>query len=53
MADDVLAEALPIASGPSWGRVERPGLGVEVDPDKLARHRAAFARDGQFLPWAA
>jgi L-Ala-D/L-Glu epimerase len=53
MADDILAEPLPIASGPGWGLVERPGLGVEVDPDRLARYHAAFLRDGQFLPWAA
>ena len=53
MADDILAEPLPIAAGPRWGLIERPGLGVEVDEDQLARYHAAFLRDGQFLPWAA
>jgi L-Ala-D/L-Glu epimerase len=53
VAGDVLTEPLPIASGPSWGLIERPGLGVEVDPDRLARCHAAYLRDGQFLPWAA
>jgi L-Ala-D/L-Glu epimerase len=53
MAGDVLAEPLPIASGPSWGLIEAPGLGVEVDPERLAIHHEAFLRDGQFLPWAA
>jgi glucarate dehydratase len=53
MADDILTELLPIAHGPAWGPVEAPGLGVEVDEDKLARYHAAYRRDGQFLPWAA
>ena len=53
MADDILTEPLPIAHGPAWGLVEAPGLGVEVDEDKLARYHAAYRRDGQFLPWAA
>ena len=50
MADDILTEPLPIATGPSWGLIERPGLGVEVDQDKLARYHDAYLRDGQFLP---
>ena len=33
MADDILTERLPIADGPKWGRIEAPGLGVEVDED--------------------
>jgi glucarate dehydratase len=50
MTDDILAERLPIADGPRWGRIERPGLGVEVDEDKLQRFAEAYRRDGQFLP---
>lgn len=53
MAGDILSEPLPIAAGPTWGRIERPGLGVEVDPDRLARAHADFRKNGQFLPWAA
>ena len=34
MADDMLAEPLPIAAGPRWGMPRRPGLGVEVDEDE-------------------
>jgi glucarate dehydratase len=52
MADDILRAPLPIAFGPRWGIPEAPGLGVEVDEDRLARHHAAFLRDGPFLPWA-
>jgi L-alanine-DL-glutamate epimerase-like enolase superfamily enzyme len=53
MADDILTEALPIASGPRWGLIEAPGLGVDVDEDKLGRYHEAFRRNGQFLPYAA
>lgn len=51
MHDDILAEPLPIAAGPKWGRIERPGLGVEVDEDKLRQFHEAWLRDGQFLPY--
>jgi L-alanine-DL-glutamate epimerase-like enolase superfamily enzyme len=50
-ADDILTEPLPIATGARWGRIEAPGLGVEVDPDKLARYAEAFRRNGQFRPY--
>ena len=53
MTDDLLTAPLPIATGPSWGLIEGPGLGIEIDEDKLARYREAFRRDGQFLPYAA
>jgi L-alanine-DL-glutamate epimerase-like enolase superfamily enzyme len=53
MTDDILSEKLPIAGGPSWGPIERPGLGVTVDEDKVARYHEAFRREGQFLPYAA
>lgn len=53
MGDDILTEALPIAQGPMWGRIERPGLGVDVDEDKLRRYHEAYLRDGQFLPYRA
>lgn len=51
MADDILTETLPIASGPEWGRIEKPGLGVEVDEEKLMQYHEAYLRDGQFLPY--
>lgn len=50
MQDDVLATRLPIADGPAWGLIEAPGLGVDVDEDKLAKYAEAYRRDGQFLP---
>jgi len=50
MEDDILADRLPIADGPDWGLVDRPGLGVEIDEDRLARYVEAYRKDGQFLP---
>ncbi len=37
-AEDLLAEPLPITAG-SARPLEKPGLGVELDPEKLARYR--------------
>jgi glucarate dehydratase len=51
MADDIVAASLPIATGPRWGPVEQPGLGIEVDEAKLAHYHDCFLRDGQFLPY--
>jgi L-alanine-DL-glutamate epimerase-like enolase superfamily enzyme len=51
MQHDVLAEPLPIATGPRWGPIDGPGLGVEVDEDAVAEGAARFRADGQFLPW--
>jgi glucarate dehydratase len=51
LTDNILTERLPIASSATWGVIEKPGLGVEVDGEKLARYGEAFERDGQFLPY--
>lgn len=51
MADDILRSPLPIATGPRWGRIEGPGLGVAVDEDKVARYHEAYLRDGEFIPY--
>lgn len=48
MADDVLGEALPIASGPRWGLIEAPGLGVQVDTDKVAAFHEDYQRLGEY-----
>ena len=52
MDDDILTEEIPIAYGPRWGEINSPGLGVEVDKEKLRRYHAEFPRHGQFLPYA-
>ena len=46
MEDDILTERIPIADGPSWGRIDGPGLGVEVDEDKLMRYHEAYKKHG-------
>lgn len=51
LADDILTEPLPIASGPVWGVPSGPGLGVQVDPSKVAAYRDYYDRHGQFLPY--
>ena len=48
MEDDILSEPIPIADGPRWGRIDKPGLGVEVDEDKLNRFDADFRKNGDF-----
>jgi glucarate dehydratase len=51
MADDILTEALPIARAPTWGRIDAPGLGVEVDEAKLARYHQNYVDHGEFPPY--
>ena len=51
IADDILTEPLPIATGPSWGRIEGAGLGVEVNEDKVGRYHEDYRRHGQFPPY--
>jgi glucarate dehydratase len=51
MADDILTEPLPIRDGPRWGRPKKPGLGIEVDEQKLARYHNLYKERGQFLPY--
>ena len=48
MEDDILTEPIPIADGPRWGLIDKPGLGVEVDEDKLNRFDADFRKNGDF-----
>jgi len=48
---DVLAEPLPIATGPAWGRIEGPGLGVTVDEDRVRACHEAFRAEGAFTPY--
>jgi L-Ala-D/L-Glu epimerase len=52
MEDDILTERIPIADGPTWGRIDRPGLGVDVDEDKLRRADEAYRKQGDFPTYA-
>jgi L-alanine-DL-glutamate epimerase-like enolase superfamily enzyme len=51
MEHDVLTEPLPIVTGPRWGAIDAPGLGVEVDEDAVREAAARYASVGQYLPW--
>ena len=51
MADDILESRIPIRDGPTWGRIEEPGLGVKVDEDKLMIYHEKFLSDGEFPPY--
>lgn len=51
MQGDVLAQEIPISSGPHWKVDSRPGLGIEVDDDRLAEAAARYERDGPLVPY--
>jgi L-alanine-DL-glutamate epimerase-like enolase superfamily enzyme len=42
---------VPISSGPDWGLPTAPGLGIEIDQDRLDDAAARYQREGQFLPY--
>ena len=51
MEDDILTKPVPITEGPKWGLIEEPGLGVEVDEDKLRRFDEEFRKNGDFATY--
>ncbi len=51
MQHDILTKQIPIASGPRWGALDGPGLGVDVDEDAVAEASARYLADGQYRPW--
>jgi glucarate dehydratase len=51
MVDDIVTEELPIAAAPRWGAIDRPGLGVDVDMEKLRRLNELYEREGKFLSY--
>jgi hypothetical protein len=51
--DDVLSRPLPIASSPDWGVIEEPGIGIEVDEDKVKHFHNLYKLNGQFLPYSS
>jgi L-alanine-DL-glutamate epimerase-like enolase superfamily enzyme len=52
MVDDVVTDALPIATGPHWGVPLGAGLGVKVDEAKVLQYHEHYRQHGQFLPYA-
>lgn len=53
LADDVLSIPLPIVSSPDWGVIDEPGIGIEVDEDKVAHFHKNYQNKGQFLPYSS
>ncbi len=51
MPDGILKQPVPIASGPEWEAPQGPGLGVEVDEEKVKQYHAQYKAYGQFLPY--
>jgi L-alanine-DL-glutamate epimerase-like enolase superfamily enzyme len=53
LVDDVVSVPLPIASTPDWGVIEEPGLGIEVDENKVKHFHDIYKLHGQFLPYSS
>jgi L-alanine-DL-glutamate epimerase-like enolase superfamily enzyme len=51
LADDYVQEPMSYTGG-KIKVGDRPGLGVELDPDKVRRYHQAFERDGQAVSYA-
>ena len=51
MEHDILTEPIPIASGPRWGTIDGPGLGVDVDDEAVGEAAARYRIEGQYRPW--
>jgi L-alanine-DL-glutamate epimerase-like enolase superfamily enzyme len=51
LADDYVQEPMSYTGG-KIKVGDRPGLGVELDPDKVRRYHEAFERDGQAVSYA-
>jgi L-alanine-DL-glutamate epimerase-like enolase superfamily enzyme len=51
LADDYVQEPMDYTGG-KIKVGDRPGLGVELDPDKVRRYHEAFERDGQAVSYA-
>ncbi|MCJ8323425.1 MAG: mandelate racemase/muconate lactonizing enzyme family protein [Rhizobiales bacterium] len=46
MKTDIITEKLPPATTPRWGRITKPGLGVEIDEAAVAAAHADFKANG-------
>jgi hypothetical protein len=41
---------IPITHGPNWDVPAGAGIGVDIDPDKLAKYHERYLERGQFQP---
>mgnify|MGYP001154543992 CR=1 FL=1 len=51
MIDDILTEKIPITSKPLWGTIDKPGIGVDVDEEKVNFYNKKFLDEGEYLPY--
>jgi glucarate dehydratase len=51
LSDDVVKARIPIRDGPDWGTIDAPGIGVEVDEDKVRAYHENFLRTVDFTPF--
>ena len=51
MTDDIVVDTIPITNGPEWGVPDKPGIGVEIDPTKLAKYHELYRQRGQLQPY--
>jgi L-alanine-DL-glutamate epimerase-like enolase superfamily enzyme len=51
MRDDILVDALPIATAPRWDADFTPGLGIRVDEARVRAYHEIYREHGQFLPY--
>ena len=51
LAGDVVRTRIPICDGPEWGTIDAPGIGVEVDEDKVRAYHENFLRNVDFTPF--
>jgi L-alanine-DL-glutamate epimerase-like enolase superfamily enzyme len=49
MAGDVIKGDIPVSTGPTWGMIESPGIGFEVDEKAVKKYHEAFLKDGPFI----
>ena len=51
MADDILTEPLPIATGPDWGRIERPASASRSTRPSSPATTRPILDHGEFPPY--
>jgi len=49
--DDILSDALPIAKGPNWDISDAPGIGWDVDEEKVMRYHELFQKQGEYMTY--
>jgi len=48
MASDILQEEIPITEKNVWGLIPKPGLGVEIDNEKLQFFHQQYLKNGEY-----